>query len=193
MGLGEVHGTCERYYGEEREGAVPFAHINDHTLESYLNGEIDNNIKMVLDCYDFDSSIKEFYIVSYLCAETLPVGASQLFLIKITKSGRDCIVPTELEDAPMKLFKDLKPLELTINDIENVIIVPHKNVDFDGEIQNPILYKRGQNFFYHYNSCLLDDRATTFAYCIFTEIKYSCHFLYAEREKRQQTDCLFCF
>lgn len=112
----------ERYYGEEREGAVPFAHINDHTLESYLNGEIDNNIKMVLDCYDFDSSIKEFYIVSYMSAETLPIGAAQLFLIKVTESGRECIVPTELEDAPMKLFKDLKPLSDNMHHIAGLCV-----------------------------------------------------------------------
>jgi hypothetical protein len=112
----------ERYYDEKTESDVPFAHIDEHKLVAYWNGECTNDLKMVLDCYDFDSSIKEFYIVSYLCAETLPVGASQLFLIKITKSGRDCIVPTELEDAPMKLFKDLKPLDNKMHHIAGLCV-----------------------------------------------------------------------
>lgn len=120
---GNNYAWINRVAGEEdTESEEPFVHINDQAVEEYWSGECSDELEDVLACYDFDSKIKEFYKISYLSAETSLNGASQLFIIKFTEAGRECIIPTGLEGFPMVLFQDLKLMDESVHHIAGLCV-----------------------------------------------------------------------
>lgn len=107
---------------EDTESEEPFVHINDEALEEYWSEECSAELEEVLACYDFDSKIKEFYMISNLSAEMSLGGAAQLFIIKFTEAGRECIIPTELEGLPTVLFQDLRLMDENVHHIAGLCV-----------------------------------------------------------------------